>query len=198
MTTGTIRGSHVFWAIGVFFTIVILLVAVAVTAISGRRRLALGLLLGLGGFITVYLTVVILTSLASPRRMIQLNEPQCFDDWCVSVDQVDRTPAGANTLYTATIRLHSRARGRPQRENGVSVYLLDDLGRRYEPQEDPQAVPFNVLLAPGESVIATRRFLAPADAPYPGLVIAHGRFPGIFIIGDDQSLYHKPSVIQFP
>ncbi len=33
---------------------------------------------------------------------------------------------------------------------------------------------------------------------HPGLVIAHRRFPGIFIIGDDQSLFHKPSVIQFP
>jgi hypothetical protein len=184
--------------IGVFFATVILLVATAVAAIRGQRRRALGLLRGQGVFITVYLVVVIVASLVSPRRMILLNEPQCFDDWCVSVDHVDQTPAGTNILCAVTLRLYSRARGRAQREDGVSVYVLDDRGRRYEPQEDPQAVPFNVLVNPADSVIAIRRFLVPADTHNLGLVIAHGRFPGMFIIGDDQSLFHKPSVIRFP
>ena len=185
---------------GVFFATVIMLTAAAVAALRGRRRRALGLLRGMGVFLTVYLGIVVVTSLVSPRRMIHLKEPQCFDDWCVSVDQVDlnRMPADAAILCTVTLRLYSRARGRPQRENGVLVYVLDDQGRRYGPQEDPQAVPFNVLLNPGESVHAVRRFLVPADAQNPGLVIAHGRFPGVFIIGDDQSLFHQPSVVQFP
>lgn len=184
--------------IGVFFTTLILLMAAAVAAMRGHGRVALGLLGGLGVCIAAYLVVVGVTSLVSPRRMIALNEPQCFDDWCVAVDQVDRTPAGTNSAYTVTLRLFSRARGRAQRENGVNVYVLDDQGRRYEPQPDPQAVPFNQLLSPGESVRAIRRFLVPANAHNPGLVITHGRFPGLFIIGDEQSLFHKPSIIQFP
>jgi hypothetical protein len=182
--------------IGVFLTTVTILLATAVAAVRGNHQRAL--LRGLGGLIGVYLAVVIAVSIVSPRRSIPLKEPQCFDDWRVSVDRVDRTAAGMDVSYAVTLGLSSRARARAQRENGVSVYVVDDQGRRFEPREDPQDVPFNVLLHPGESVNATRRFLLPADARGPGLVIAHERFPGIFIIGDDQSLFHKPSVIRFP
>lgn len=179
-----------------FFTTVILLVAIAVAAL--RRRRVRGLLYGLGVFLTVYLGIIIAVSLLSPQRMIPLKEPQCFDDWCIAVEQAERTPVGEAVSYTVTLRLFSRARGRPQRENGVSVYVLDDRGRRYEAQADSQAVPLNVLLQPGESVNAVRKFLLPAEARNPGLVVAHGRFPGVFIIGDDQSLFHKSSLMRFP
>lgn len=184
--------------IGVFLVTITILLATAVAAVRGNRQRALGLLRGLGGLIGVYLAVVIVVSIVSPRRLIPMKEPRCFDDWCVSVDRVDRTPAGTEVSYAVTLRLSSRARARAQRENGVSVYVLDDRGRRFEPRENPQDVPFNVLLHPGESVDATRRFLLPADVQGPGLVVAHERFPGILIIGDDQSLFHKPSVIRFP
>jgi hypothetical protein len=184
--------------IGVFFATVTVLIAITVATIRGRGNRAIGLLIRLGVFITAYFLIVTVVSLVSPRRMILLKEPQCFDDWCVSVDHVDQTLAGSNILYAVTIRLYSRARGRAQRENGVKVYVLDDQGRRYEPQEDPQAVPFNILLNPGDSVIALRRFSLPAQAQNPELVIMHGKFPGLFIIGDDQSLFHKPSAIRFP
>jgi hypothetical protein len=184
--------------IAVFFAMLVMLVASAVAALGGQRRRALGLLSGLGTFIATYLVVVVTTSLVSPERVLHLNEPQCFDDWCVSVDHVERAPEGASVAYTVTLRLFSRARGRAQRENGASVYVLDEEGRRYEPQEDSEEVPLNVLLGPGESVIAKRRFVVPAGAHAPGLVVAHGRFPGMFIIGDNESLFHKPSVVRFP
>jgi hypothetical protein len=35
----------------------------------------------------------------------------------------------------------------------------------------------------------------PATAARPGLVVAHGSFPGMFIIGDAGSLFHKPTVV---
>ena len=184
--------------IAVFFIRVITLVATAVAAIRGRRRRALGILRVLGVFIAAYLAVVIVVSLASPLRLLSLNEPQCFDDWCIAVEQVARTPAGAEVPYDVTLRLSSRARRVAQRETGGSVYVLDDRGRRYQPADDPQAIPLNVLLQPGESVTATRRFTLPAEAHNPGLVFAHGRFPGMFIIGNDESLFHKPTVIRFP
>jgi hypothetical protein len=181
-----------------FLASVVILMATIVAAIGGRRRSALGRLLGLGVFVSVYLAVVVAASLTSPQRLLALNEPQCFDDWCLSVDHVEQAPAGGEVSYAVTLRLFSRARRRTQRESGASVYLLDDRGRRYEPLADPRALPLNARLSPGESLIATRRFTVPADTPNPGLVIAHGRLPGMFIIGDDQSLFHKPSVIRFP
>lgn len=179
------------------FATAISLVVMAVAAIRGRRGRALGILCGVGLFIAAYLIVIVVVSLKSPTRVLHVLEPQCFDDWCISVDHVERTLAGTDAGYTTTLRLFSRARRRAQRENGVSVYVLDDRGRRYEPVDDPQAVPLNVLLNPGESIVAMRKFIVPADAHNPGLVVAHGRFPGIFIIGDDQSLFHKPTVVRF-
>lgn len=182
----------------VFFTTVGLLVATAVAALRGRGRQAVVRLRRLGIFVAAYLVIVVATSLASPQRVLDVNERQCFDDWCIAVDGVEHAPAGADVNYTVALRISCRARRRPQRETGVSVYVLDDRGRRYEPQDDPDAIPFDVRLDPGESVIATRRFVLPVDAHNPGVVIAHGRFPGMFIIGDDQSLFHKPSVVRFP
>ena len=183
--------------IATFFAAVIMLVAMAVAGVRGRRPRALRVLRALVVFIAAYLVVVVVVSLASPARVFQLREPQCSDDWCISVDYVQQTVAGAGVSYTTTLRLFSRARRRAQRENGVSVYLLDDRGRRYEPTDDPKAVPLNVLLNPGESVLVTRRFILPADAHNPGLVVSHGRFPGIVIIGDGESLFHKPSIVRF-
>jgi hypothetical protein len=184
--------------LGVVLVTLVTLLATAVAAVRRRRRRAQGLLRGLGVLLAVYLGVVIVVSLVSPRRAIGLHEPRCSDDWCITVDHVDRTPAGSEVAYTVTFLISSRARGRAQRENGVRAYVLDDRGRRYEAQEDPQAVPFNVLLHPGDSVMATRRFLVAADAHDPGVILARGRFPGMFIIGDEQSLFHKPSVVRFP
>src|SRR2546425_8746829 len=129
-----------------------MLIAIAVAAVRGRRQRALRILCALVVFIAAYLVVVVAVSLASPARVFHLREPQCSDDWCISVDDVQRSVAGTEASYTTTLRLFSRARQRAQRENGVSVYLLDDRGRSHEPQGDPQAVPLNVLLNPGESV----------------------------------------------
>jgi len=184
--------------IAAFLATVVLLMSTVVAAIGGRRRSVLSRLLGLGVFVTVYLAVIVVASLRSPQRLFALNEPQCFDDWCVSVDDLEQMPAGTEVSYAVTLRLFSRARRRAQRENGVSVYLLDDRGRRYEPQADPHAIPLNARLDPGEALIAIMRFIVPADIHNPDLVIAHRRFPGMFIIGDDQSLFHKPSVIRLP
>lgn len=49
-----------------------------------------------------------------------------------------------------------------------TVIETSSLTQRYEPAEDPQAVPFNVLPNAGESVTTTRRFTLAADARDPG------------------------------
>ncbi len=178
--------------------VVVTLLLTAVTLMRRQYRRAQKLLSGLAVFVAAYFAVILGVSLTSPREVVALQEPQCFDDWCIAVDQVEMAPSGADVAYTVTLRIFSRARGRPQRENGVSVYLLDGQNRRYKPAADPLAPPLNTLLNPGESVLTVRRFTLPADALKPGLVVAHGRFPGLFIIGDDQSLLHKPTVVLFP
>lgn len=182
----------------VFFSVLGMLAAAALAALRRQPSKALGRLRTLGLFLASYLLVVALTSVISPRKSVPIGEARCFDDWCVSVKGIERSPADGGSSYNVALELHSRARARAQRENGVSVYVLDERGRRYEPSPDSSAVPLDTMLSPGASVIATRRFYLPSDVREAGLVVAHGWFPGLFIIGDDQSLLHKPTVTPLP
>jgi hypothetical protein len=181
--------------VAVFFATLGLVVAAATSAIRGKGRQAVRTLRGLGIFLAGYMVVVAIVSLTSPQQVVRLNQPQCFDDWCISVAHVEQTTLGAEVSYAVTLRLSSRALRRPQRESAVSVYVLDERGRRYDPADAPGAVPLDVLLEPGESRSTTRIFTLPTDARRPGLVVAHGWFPGLFIVGDGQSLFHKPIVV---
>lgn len=141
------------------------------------------------------MAVVIAVSLILPRRVIQVSDPQCFDDWCVSIAGFKHAPEDTRVAYTVDLRLFSRARRISQRENNLAVYLTDDRGRRYDSEADPSSTPFNVLLGPLQSVVVSRRFLAPSDATGLGIVITHhGGFPiGWFIIGYD-TWFRKPPI----
>jgi hypothetical protein len=183
--------------VAVFLAAVVLLVLAGVTALRGRRAPALALLCRLGIMAGVYLGIVILVSLVSPRRVLNRGEEQCWDDWCIAVTDAHRQPAADGQSYEVTLRVSSRARRRAQRERGVRVYLMDDRGRCYDAVSDPAAVAFDTLLQPQEAVTATRVFHLPAEAQAPVLVVAHeGWFPGLFIIGDSGSLFHKPTVVR--
>jgi len=183
--------------IALFFTVVVLLVVAAVSALRGRRVRAITILSRLGILIGVYFVILILVSLLSPRRVLNVGENQCWDDWCIAVTDVRRAPADTVVSYVLTLRISSRARRRAQRERGVVVYLLDDRDRRYEPVVDTAAVPFDIMLQPQEAVTSTRTFEIPTDANNLVLVVAHAwRFPGCCIIGDSQSFLHKRTAVR--
>jgi hypothetical protein len=175
------------------------LLTAAWSAVRGRGARAISILRGYGIGASVYFGIVVLASLFWPRRVLNVGDPQCFDDWCIAAENVSRKPAQARISYIVTLRVSSRARRISQRENGVVVYLTDDQGRRYDPIPDESAVLLNVLLRPQESIAAARVFEVPADAHEVGLVITHeGGFPiGWFIIGY-ETWFHKPTIIRLP
>ncbi|HZV06683.1 MAG TPA: hypothetical protein VE999_16500 [Gemmataceae bacterium] len=180
----------------VFFAVIVMLVLAGVAALRGRRARAIAISRWLGIVAGLYLGIVILVSLISPRRELQVGDDQCWDDWCLTVTNVRRTPAENAIRYMVTIRISSCARRVAQRGRGTQVYLVDDRGRRYDPVPDPDAVPFDILLQPQEAVSTTRAFEIPADAHDPVLIATHGEgFPGWFIIGDTGSLFHKKTVV---
>ena len=146
----------------------------------------------LTAFLGAYLLTIAVVSLTTPLQVAAFKDTRCSDEWCVSVDRVDRTRSAAGVTYTVDLRLSSQSRGRPQRELGVGVYLMDDGGRRYEARIAPGAVPFDTLLQPGQSIIASRLFVLPDAANNPSLVVTHPGFPRTLIIGEDGSLFHRP------
>jgi len=183
--------------IAVFFATAISLSVAAYSALRGRRPRAIAILRWLGVYLGAYFGVLILVSLASPRRVVRVGENQCWDDWCIAVTDVRRQPASAVVSYVVTLRVSSRARRRAQRERGVQVYLTDDRGRRYEPALDNAAITFDVLLQPQEAINTTRVFETPIDSHDLVLVVSHGGgFPGCCIIGESGSLFHKSTVVR--
>jgi hypothetical protein len=170
----------------------------AVAALRRHRALALRTLGRIGLGVVLYFTVLVTVSLLSPRRLLKVGEQQCWDEWCVGVTEVRRTPVAAGLLYTVNLRVSSRARVHPQRERGVTVYLLDDLGRRFDAEPaDATAPGFDVLLRPNDAVDVPRSFQLPADARGVVLVVSHtGWFPGPFIIANSESLFHKRTAVR--
>lgn len=182
----------------VFFLSVPLGLAVVVVALALRRRaLAQRVSVTLGAWVVLYFGVLLVVSLVSPRRVVEIGDDLCFDDWCVAVADVRKEPSPGGVRYTVKFRVSSRAKRRPQRALDTAAYLIDDQGRRYRPAPDASAVPFDVRLEPGQAVITTRTFTIPANAPSPALVVSHGGgFPGRLIIGSPDSFLHKPTVFR--
>ena len=147
----------------------------------------------------IYIGVVVLVSLAVPRRVLGLGDSRCYDDWCISIDSVKREPSSGQVSYLATLKLSSRARRVSQRENNLAVYLTDDRGRRYGAIPEESEVPLNALLGPQESISATRTFKVPADAQGIGVVIAHeGGFPVRWLIIGEEGWFRKPTIVPVP
>src|ERR1700730_9498098 len=78
--TGSMSVFDLLFIVVFLATIVTLLVA-AVAAVRGRGRRAMAIMLRLGVFAGTYLGVVILVSLVSPRRVLNVGDDLCWDDW---------------------------------------------------------------------------------------------------------------------
>jgi hypothetical protein len=178
---------------------VVTLLTAVLNLLRGRWQQAIRLLAKCGVCLAIYLGVGIVVSLVSPQRVLGLGENRCSDDWCIAVDDVARSTSPSGAEYVVTFRMSSRARRVPQRENGVVVYLVDEKGRRYEVAPNPSAAPFNVVLQPGQAITTIRRFNVSGESGKLGVVVARegsNSIPGRFIIGDDASLFHKPTIVR--
>ncbi len=173
-----------------------LLVWIAVCAArrkwSGMRRVASFAGLFLAGHAIVLVTVALLM----PRRFLVPGERRCFDDWCVAALSAERK----GNMWVATLEVSSEARRVRQRAWDAVALLEDTEGRRYDPCGSPLRAgggPPRMLsdeLGPGESFRVLQPFCLPEDTHPAGVVVHHGAFPGIIIIGDDQSFLHPPAL----
>ncbi len=176
------------------FSIVLLLVTGGLF-VAGRRSRAVKLLKWWASGVGVYFAVVLIVSSLMPRQTVAMGEELRYDDWCIAPESVGLTTAGIESIYTARLRLISRARRITQREHGVVVYLTDANGTRFDPRPDPADIPISVPLGPGDSVDISRTFSLPAGDPPTGLVIAHeGGFQmGWLMIG--QGPFRQPPIV---
>jgi hypothetical protein len=164
-------------------------------------------------FIAAYMLVLAGFSIAEPRQEVAIGTPQCFDDWCITVEATSRqdaigTTRASGTFCVATVRVSSRAKGRPQRETDVRVYLLDDRGRRFDvsptgqralEQQGLAGSPLTSFVDAGGFFESRLAFDVPRDVRQLNLVkTSWGWFPFRLIIGDPQSWLHRPTVVPLP
>ena len=168
-------------------------VTLIIAAFARSKRILIVWMISAGA----YLGTAALSHYLMPLRVLNVGEDQCSDDWCIAVEKVNRTPAAGAISYELMLRISSRARRAAQRETGLTVYLTDTRGSRYEPLPDPSAVPLDVRLEAQQSVTTTRVFKVPPDASDLGFVVAHeGGFPITrFIIG--RSPFQK-TIVRLP
>jgi hypothetical protein len=187
------------------FAVLATLVALGTTlilAIAGRRTASFRTLRGLGVSAAGYLVVGFAVSLLEPQRVLSVGEPWCFDDWCLTVENVTASSTAAGPSYEVALRLSSRARRVSQRARGAWLYLIDGHGQRYAPEAGGSAAPLDTLLGPGESLTTSRSFHLPAGVRPVGLVTGHGGpYCGpmsLLVIGASGCLFHRPPMVRIP
>lgn len=174
--------------------LIVAIVLAVVALVRGQGARARSIAARTAVAIGVYFAILFVTSIASPRRILSPGTPQCSDDWCITVDSIRRDTRERDAAYVVSFALSSRARGAPQRERFVVSYLETVDGRRIDAVPQSATVPFDTVLEPGQTIIATRRFVVPLDTRPRGVVVARDggfNFPRCCIIGEDNSLLHR-------
>ena len=196
--------------IGSFLAAVGTALAAIVQLLRGRRASAARISGSLAVAIALYLAVVVGVSLSTPQRVLPQGERRCWDEWCLAVEEATRADSLApgavagrdESLIMLAVRISSRSRGRPQREGGVRLFLLDSLGQRYDVDTVAQQAltaagiagdSIGSMLQPGASILHHVAFRVPRSATGLGLG-KDGMGPGPWIIADETSLFHKRTV----
>jgi hypothetical protein len=197
----------------VLTTLIVLLAGLVQLA---RRRFGatgrLFLFYGLG--LALYFSAVSAVGLTSPQRVVPMHEDRCFDEWCLAVTdlRVEDTLGGtkaSGVYYVIELRISNHARRQAQRAASAAIHLLDQQGRQYDlssagmlafENEYGSIPPLTLRMEPGDSYVTFQVFDLPKDAGAVSLTVEHpvGFSPGWFIIGDESSLFHKPTIVPLP
>ena len=179
----------------------ILLVVIGFLA-SGRFRAARNVFLCWSASALGYIAMTIAVSLLTPQAIVNPGQSYCVDIWCISIQGVTKTQVAADIAYKAEGRLFSDANTVKTSAKGASLYLVDERSRRFPLIADAEAIPFNIELNPGQSVNTSLTFLAAADAQRLFLKVdllnrsRLAKFLTKFVIGNDSSLLHRPTLLR--
>jgi hypothetical protein len=192
--------SDLFFLLSVLFVLA-MAVSIAVSAIRGRWKAASRMGRFLGLFLVLYAALLMGVGLALPRRFYAAGERRCFDDWCATAlgaTAAAGTPCGSDEGgrdWVAAIEVSSVARRIRQRAADAHAELEDQQGRRYRPCAATEpGKSLSDELGPGDSFRVLLPFRLPAGATPAGVVLHHGDFPGVVIIGADHSFLHRPAL----
>jgi hypothetical protein len=149
-----------------------------------------------------YATLTIAVSLLTPQTIVNPGESYCEDIWCISIQTVSKTQLGHAIAYKAGVRLFSDANTVKTSARGASLYLVDEHNRRFSLFPDSTVPPFDIELNPGQSVNTSLTFSTAPDAQQLFLRVDWPnrsrlvKFLVKFAIGNDSSLFHRPTLLR--
>ncbi|MDW5267811.1 MULTISPECIES: hypothetical protein [Acidobacteriaceae] len=148
----------------------------------------------------VYMTILLWTSLTKPQKVVALGQDQCFDDMCFAVTGVQELPGyliqDGSRLIRVSVRISNHGKEKMQSEALIQAYLIDKQGRQWAESTAVSGVRMTARVAAGDSVMSQPVFKVAGDATGLGLIFTHGpRQPGVFVIGNSDSLLHKRTVV---
>lgn len=168
----------------IFLTVLMIVAAIRAFRTRRWRRTGLALLriwLVMVGF---YAAILISTTLAMSVRVLPVDEAQYSGDWSIAVASLRRVPRDLDEDYFVDFQLYNRSNTALRGPTGLSVYLLDERGTRYNPAPLAGNPAFDVLLQPWKKITTTRRFAMPTNLNRVEVVIVREGFRlGWFIIG---------------
>lgn len=185
--------------LGTLVFVLVSLGRLVMAVIRGRHDLARAIARAIGRVVLGYTVVLVAVGLLTPRRTLAAGARRCYDDWCVAtIDAVLARTAvascpGAN-VWIVRLEVSSDAKRVRQRAADATALLEDSATRHYPSCDSPGPATLRDELGPGESFEVALAFALPAGRVPAGVMIRHGYVPGCLIIGDDQSLAHRPTL----
>ena len=145
----------------------------------------------------MYLAVLIGVSLLQPQKFVATGQQQCYDEMCFTVLGFDEVPGYLlNNSRLVRVKVNIMNRGhKPESESLIRAYLLDNRGRGWNEVPGLSGVRLTARVQAGESIVSEPVFKIDSAASPAGLVLTHGRWqPGLLVIGDSDSLFHRPTI----
>jgi hypothetical protein len=189
-------------------------IALLYGALTRQGRLIRVVLISAAVWLAVYSAMLIGASLLTPQRVLEPRQERCFDEMCFSVLQAttqptvgdgEHTQAAHGRYYVVTVQLRNASQRTAQKPDHPAFFLDDGRGRHYLPSQAAQQAlgqqpVWDARLQPGETQPRTLVVDAPANllqqSPLPRLGITEGSWPTPLIIGDENSPWHRVTVMQ--
>jgi len=175
--------------------------------IARKFRLAVKVAVASIGTLVAYLVAAALISMVTPQRVINVGDSYCWDLWCMGIEKVNAIPRGQEVMYKVDVRIFSDANTVKTSSDDASVYLMDDRGRRFPLMQDPDVIPINTPLTPGQKINTTLTFVAATnakhlflagEAPLPARIPYSWRLVTVFMdlhFGYEK-ISHKPTLLR--
>jgi len=161
-------------------------------------------------FAGLYFGLLFVTSAFQPRAVVPIGQPRCFDEWCLAVDGARRQEVIGGTrargdYVIVSARILNSGRGRRQRERDVYALLRDEHGDMHRQSAEGRAALVGSTgvgsqLTDSVDAGASERVELVFDVPHGArsfqFIAAHAWFPHALIMGDAESLFHRPTVVE--